>query len=664
MLRRFGPDAALEWRRFASHFELGQGFSLIFIVVPDDDGAKLCRRGLAEILSKSHSRIDVREFQHASGLLELGFGLLTTATGAGCGAIWLEATPSRASDESVAWRNAWRGAAESLNQQRNPIRRAFIFPVIFCITPWLLPLFREAAPDLWSVRSQVVWMVPDSTSRGSRLLNQRKNHLINQLHPDRTALDPELALMNAQRLESDPSQLEKYITMLIRAGIGFARRDDFSHALKALWLANEKLGQDGDIKLKRVVLHQLGSLKRRMGEADEAEGYLRSALALESAGDTAIIATAATTFELGILMIEVDNLTEAEMLLKKVDALEEANGHEPWSRGITNHELAHVIFSLGRSSEAEHFFRRALLLKQQGGASKSSLGATLHGLALAVMEQEHLTEAEDLFRWALLQAENGSDTDESRALSLVGLGQSVYAQGRLKEAEVIFRQAILLIEFSSDAVVEHCRALDLLGRSLRQQGRPDEAEPLFRKAVRLLTDRLAKDPAYPMSIERGVIWHELGTAIRDQGRPQDAELAFRTALDLKESGNDTPLSLGTTLRELGKTLADQGRLGEAKSVLDRAVLLLPVGVASPLHRGKLLHDLASVLLSLDRIEDAESVFREALTCKEEAGDTKTSILLTADALKLAEALSKQSGSLKPNNNRSGSRRQRTKKLGP
>jgi len=51
LARRYGQTAAGEWQRVLNHFALGEGFALIILVVPDRDGAQLCRNELERLLA-------------------------------------------------------------------------------------------------------------------------------------------------------------------------------------------------------------------------------------------------------------------------------------------------------------------------------------------------------------------------------------------------------------------------------------------------------------------------------------------------------------------------------------------------------------------------------------------------------------------------------------
>jgi hypothetical protein len=55
--RRYGIGAAKEWQRVRAHFALGEGFALLVLIVPDADGARLCRAEVEAILSPEGLRL-------------------------------------------------------------------------------------------------------------------------------------------------------------------------------------------------------------------------------------------------------------------------------------------------------------------------------------------------------------------------------------------------------------------------------------------------------------------------------------------------------------------------------------------------------------------------------------------------------------------------------
>src|ERR1700759_776942 len=120
--RRYGPAAANEWQRVLAHFALGDGVSLIVLVVLDRDGARLCHAELERVLSERKQRLFSLPAQGPRDLL-LMTSSLPDQIPTDADAVWLEAVVSPSAPDFPAWESAWRRALEGLNQQRNPLRR-------------------------------------------------------------------------------------------------------------------------------------------------------------------------------------------------------------------------------------------------------------------------------------------------------------------------------------------------------------------------------------------------------------------------------------------------------------------------------------------------------------------------------------------------------------
>ena len=216
--RRYGQTAAGEWQRVLNHFALGDGFALIVLIVPDRDGALLCRDELERLLAARGTRLIRREPAAPGDLAELANSLLDLPSGRDSGAVWIAAVVPRGAPDFPAWERAWRRALEGLNQQRNPMRRHFECPVIIVAAPWIVPLFRDVAPDLWSIRSQVVHIEPDRDLTRRRSDEATQSPTRSEAPPQIDAPDPTLALREAERLRGAPGRERDRAVMLAGPG--------------------------------------------------------------------------------------------------------------------------------------------------------------------------------------------------------------------------------------------------------------------------------------------------------------------------------------------------------------------------------------------------------------------------------------------------------------
>ncbi len=228
LANRYNLSASADWQALLRHFELGEGFAFIVLMVPDEEGAEVCREALDSYLA-THSR-RVREITVAtpSDLRNLPEVLLELKATPEDGAIWVaRAVPEGAPDYEV-WREAWRIGVATLNQFRNPLRRQFDIPLIFVGAPWLQETLRENSPDLWSVRTLTARVEQQASETA---VERRAEPSVPQ--PETPAPDPELALAEAERLRGQPGKELALARLLHRAGLGLAARSHWQEAAKA-----------------------------------------------------------------------------------------------------------------------------------------------------------------------------------------------------------------------------------------------------------------------------------------------------------------------------------------------------------------------------------------------------------------------------------------------
>ena len=152
-----GPVGEGEWQRLRRQFELATDPWLGFIFCPAP-GPVAALRERTELTLRYRAR-QMRRIHPASPdeLRELMPQLFASLPNAGC--VWIEViavdSPILA-DDVGPWAGAWDWLMLRLNERRDALRRRLTGPLIFAVHPeWKLRL-RDAAPDLWSVRSLVL----------------------------------------------------------------------------------------------------------------------------------------------------------------------------------------------------------------------------------------------------------------------------------------------------------------------------------------------------------------------------------------------------------------------------------------------------------------------------------------------------------------------------
>jgi hypothetical protein len=147
------PDTVL------NHFALNEGLSLMILVVPDQVTSNLCRQEIGVWLGRQARRVVDLSPDDPAALRRLATTLLEQPDSADLGCVWFGAAHA---EDRAAWEEAWRWGLGTLNQHRNSLRERFACTVVTAGPPWLVPLFRDVAPDLWSVRTVVAWIETDT----------------------------------------------------------------------------------------------------------------------------------------------------------------------------------------------------------------------------------------------------------------------------------------------------------------------------------------------------------------------------------------------------------------------------------------------------------------------------------------------------------------------
>jgi tetratricopeptide (TPR) repeat protein len=191
---------------------------------------------------------------------------------------------------------------------------------------------------------------------------------------------------------------------------------------------------------------QLATILTRLGKPDEAEPYLRRALALRLASDGA------------------DATTTAEAKVYLADFL---NGVREDHAG------------------AERLYREAIgIFRASPNAGLGSLIHATSGLANATEALGRLKEAEDLLRGLLqLRRDRFGASHPAVASSMDDLADFLHRHGRLAESESLRRQEIALLQASGPESGGMAHALERLAMLLTDRGQYREADSLFNLSI-------------------------------------------------------------------------------------------------------------------------------------------------------------------------------------
>ena len=152
-----------QWQQLRRQFELAEGFWVGFLFCPSPHTVSVLRHRTEQILKfrVQHLRkIQPNSPEELRAILPLLFE--PASTQASC--VWIDSihvdSPLHLADGSGPWSLAWDHVLLRANEHRDALRRHLTGALIFSAPPEVKPHARDAAPDLWSIRSLVLDLAP------------------------------------------------------------------------------------------------------------------------------------------------------------------------------------------------------------------------------------------------------------------------------------------------------------------------------------------------------------------------------------------------------------------------------------------------------------------------------------------------------------------------
>ena len=280
------PAAEAEWQILRRQIEFASGFWLGFIFCPSPRPVAALRRRVEQIYRLRALPVRLLRPTAPEELREMLLRVLEPeSVEAGC--IWVEAIHLDAStftdDEPGPWAAGWDWTLMRTNEHREVLRRRLNGGLVYAVPPQWKPRTRNAAPDLWSIRSLVL-DPPASTGglrdAGRRGAVERESAVLDSL--SNAAIDVDFALAEARRIEGktkyDP---RSHARVLLRAVEGLLARDRTGEAVET---ARRALGILRDApdpgRLLAEALVCAGKAERADGDVAAAESHLDEAVNL------------------------------------------------------------------------------------------------------------------------------------------------------------------------------------------------------------------------------------------------------------------------------------------------------------------------------------------------------------------------------------------------
>lgn len=497
---RYNLSASPDWQALLTHFDLGEGFAFIVLMVADEEGADVCRAALDRFLKQTGKHLREVTVAAPIDLRNLAETLLQLTAEPEDGAIWVARAVPLGNVDYDVWREAWRIGVATLNQFRNPLRRQFDIPLIFVGAPWLQEVLRENAPDLWSVRTLT-----------ARVQSQASENLREQ--PAATSTpetrepgpDPELALAEAQQLREQPGKELALARLLHRAGVGFSASRRWSEAVNALSEALELRERAG------AEPADLAQTEYRLGIALRwTAGYDRSATLLNRARtrchDLALPREEAWCIEaLGDIELARSNHAEARRHYERALGIYHQLGD---LQGQANciQDLGSIALRRSDHPEARRRFEQAILLHRQVGDVQGEANCIKSLGDIALLRSDH-AEARRTYEQALpLYHQVGSALGEANCINC--LGDISMRRSDYSEARRCYEQALPLHRQVGDVLGE-ASCIERLGDiALAQSDHPEalrryeDALPLYRQMGSVLGEANCIQTLGDIALER------------------------------------------------------------------------------------------------------------------------------------------------------------------
>jgi tetratricopeptide (TPR) repeat protein len=432
---RYNLATSPDWQALLTHFELNEGFAFIVLLVPNEEGAVVCRDALVRRLAATgHELLELETTPDR--LKEIADALLLTEARPETGVVWASRVVSEGAPDYREWREAWRRGVAALNQHRNPFRRKWSVPVVFVGAPWLQEVLRENAPDLWSVRTQVAWVEPEAPATGFSLARTSGD-------APRRGPDPEMALAEAERLRGKKGSEHLVARLLYRAGLGFASRYQWRDAVLA-FLQSITIGRVAASAEELADTHyELGKARTWTLDYEAAAAHSAEAMRLyREVGDT--LGEANCLFGLGNIAFERSDHGEARRRYEEALPLYRQVGDVTGEANCIQ-RLGDIAIERSDHGEARRRYDEALPLYRQVGDLRGEANCIQRLGDIALQRSDYLA-AQRWYEEALpLYRQVGNVLGEANCIKSLGdiaLERSDHGEAwrRYEEALPLFRQ--------------------------------------------------------------------------------------------------------------------------------------------------------------------------------------------------------------------------------
>ena len=349
-----------------------------------------------------------------------------------------------------------------------------------------------------------------------------------------------------------------------------AGRESLVLAERALAL-RERARAPGSLEVAES-LHQVGSLRHRLGSPAQALPVLDRAAALREAllgpehPDTAETARA-----LASTLDDLGRSAEARRLLEKTIAIQRRVSPASLTLARLYNSLGIVAYREDRAGARKAFEGSVAAYEKVEGPQNWQIAIPLVNLGQLSREDEDFAAAQIHYERVLAIDEKiwGKET-AGVAYTLACLGDLKHARGDAEGGRKLIERSLAL--FGKTEPPEYrgfIAPLTYLGNVSLTQKLPGEARALFERALHIA--ERTHGPEHPAVAESLVA---LARALDATGEKAEAEKLLRRALSIqRKTLTSNPRSLVPTLTVLARVLTSQNRVPEARPYLEEAVTI-------------------------------------------------------------------------------------------
>lgn len=475
LVRRYRLAEQAEWRKLLKHFALTSGFDFVVLLVPDDDGALLCRHELEKHFAETGSSLLALDVHTPADLRRLPEWFLDTPCPPGTACLWLQGVAPDYTKDYAEWRGAWQHTLARLNTFRNPIRDKFGCTLLFAGAPWLQKVLRETAPDLWSVRTTVVNI--EAVPQSDIVLATKQTRWASAEAQD--SPDPEFALRQAEKLRGVLGKELELATLLYRAGQGFSGQSNWREAEKSYSEALElQQHHNAPPDSLLVTLNDLAWACFSRGKARMAMGLAKQALDLSQAindkgHEVQAFRNLGNAFRrMGALQLSIECHNQSLKIAREIG--------DRHNEGMALGNIGNAYRRLGDVRKAIEFHEQHLAIAR---AISDQFGESdaLWNLGLAFAALGDMGRAISFYEQHLTTAHKISDR-RGEAAALGNIGSAYLQMGQTQRATDFLEQQLVIVREIGDHAGE-AHALWNMSLVMDESGKRELALALAQEAL-------------------------------------------------------------------------------------------------------------------------------------------------------------------------------------